>query len=291
MRQPLVSVVIPAYNRSNTIVSCLRSVQEQTYKNWEAIVVDDGSVDTTCEEVERLAREDNRIRMIRHESNKGAQAARNSGIYAARGEWIAFLDSDDQFLPNSIESRLHVAMEQKVAVVHSSAFIVEEDGSKRKYNVPPMTGYVYKALLEREGPVFPGLLVLKEALKRIEFLDENIVAFQEWDTAIRLARFYPFGFQPEPTFIWDCRYPDTISKDFIRNGKGYEQVFLKHFWAILRYLGPSALARHYRLAARWYQRGGDMQSERRCNLKAFIWSSVDPRTAVSRIKRLLKVKV
>src|SRR5215217_3652483 len=98
VNDPLISVVIPAYNRAATIEDCLRSVQAQTYQKWEVIVADDGSGDATVEIVKRLAREDARIRLVRHERNRGAQAARNSGIHAAKGSWIAFLDSDDQFL-------------------------------------------------------------------------------------------------------------------------------------------------------------------------------------------------
>ena len=70
--------------------------------------------------------------------------------------------------------------------------------------------------MQKPGPTFPSLLVSKEALVRIGYLDETIVAYQEWDTAIRLARYYEFAFVPEPTFVYDCRQSDTISKDSLR---------------------------------------------------------------------------
>src|SRR5262245_38190413 len=108
INRPLISVVIPVYNRARIIARALKSVQEQTHQNWEAIVVDDGSTDDTVEIVTDLAQLDNRIRVIRQDKNRGAQAARNVGIRAARGEWVAFLDSDDLYLPNSLEVRLAV---------------------------------------------------------------------------------------------------------------------------------------------------------------------------------------
>ncbi len=281
---PLVSVVVPAFNRAATIGDCLRSVQGQTYENWEAIVVDDGSVDETPEVVARLAGEDSRIRLIRQDRNHGAQAARNLGIRAAQAEWIAFLDSDDQFLAPSLERRLEVAMRERVSVVHSACNVIEVDGSMKLYEVPPLAGQIYRTLLHAEGPLFQGLLVSKRALEKIDYLDERIVAFQEWDTAIRLAKYYLFAFEAKPTFIYDCRNFDTISKDFLRSGRGYEQVFHKHYWPILRYAGPRALARHYRLAGRWYQLGGNRQAVRRCTAMALLWSSLDPRTALEKLR-------
>lgn len=287
VKQPLISVVIPVYNRALTIGDCLRSVQAQTYKNWEAIAVDDGSIDGTAEVIAQLAREDARIRLIRQDLNRGAQAARNVGIRAARGEWIAFLDSDDQFLPHSLEARLELASKEKVPVVHSECYAIEKDGIMKPYSVPPMAGQVYHRLLEEEGPVFPGLLVSKDSLKRINYLDEKIVAFQEWDTAIRLAKHYAFGFEAKPTFIYDCRNSDTISSDKLREGRGYEQVFHKHYLVILRYAGRRVLARHYRIAADWYQAGGDQQAVRRCHLMASLWSSEGLRTSLQTLRQLL----
>ncbi len=286
--KPLVSVVVPAFNRAAAIGDCLRSVQVQTYQNWEVIVVDDGSVDGTAEVVTQLGAKDSRIRLLRQDHNRGAQAARNAGIRAARGEWIAFLDSDDLFLPCSLERRLEVAIRERVSVVHSACNIVEADGRMKPYGIPSMAGQAYRTLLQREGPVFPGLFVSKRALETIDYLDERIVAFQEWDTAIRLAKYYSFGFEAKPTFIYDRRNSsNAMSRDMLRGGRGYEQVFHKHYLEILRHAGPRALARHYRLAARWYKAGGDQRAARRCNLTALLWTALDPKAALERLGRFI----
>ncbi len=288
--QPLISVVIPAYNRAAAIGGCLRSICEQSYQNWEAIVVDDGSTDGTASAVIQTGREDDRIRLERHERNRGAQAARNTGIRHARGEWIAFLDSDDQFLPHSLESRLKLASKENVSVVDSACDVISEDGVVRPYRVTPLTGWIYPILLEREGPMFQSLLVSKRALERIGYLDERIVAFQEWDTSIRLAKHYKFGFDPRPTFLYDCRNSDTISKQFIRAGRGYEQVIHKHYRAILRCAGARAMSEHYTVAASWYERGGDQKATNRCQWMSSIWRAIDdPARAVRKLARLLKI--
>ena len=279
----LVTVVVPAYNRASTIERCLHSVLSQTYRRWEVVVVDDGSTDATKDVVRRMAAEEPRIRLVEHSERRGAQAARNTGIREARGEWIAFLDSDDEFLPHSLESRLRRALEEGRDVVHSACRVRKSDGTLQAYHVPNLSGRVYNQLLRHEGPVFPGLLVKRAALERIGLLDEQILAFQEWDTAIRLAHDYEFSFEPRPTFIYDCGGADAMSKDLIRNGRAYEQVVNKHFRAILRHGGAAAVAQHHRQAQRWYETGGAAPLARRSRLRARLWACLDP--------RLLKAKL
>ena len=96
-----VSAIIPTYNRANIVIRAIQSVLNQTYQNFELLVIDDGSQDNTEEIVTGI--HDNRIKYIRHEKNKGVAAARNTGIEAAKGEFIAFLDSDDEWLPNKLK--------------------------------------------------------------------------------------------------------------------------------------------------------------------------------------------
>jgi glycosyltransferase involved in cell wall biosynthesis len=283
---PLVTVVIPAYNRVATIGAALESVRTQSYPRWEVVVVDDGSQDGTAGLVEERAKQDARIRLIREARNRGAQGARNIGIRAARGEWICFLDSDDQYLPDSIERRLRVAKEANLSVVHSECYVREYAAEPRLYNVSPVRGPSYRRLLVGEGPVFPAFFITREALERIGYLDENILAFQEWDTAIRLAKHYDFGFEPKPTFIYDCRGSDMMSKDLLRGARGYLQILHKHFVAMLRYGGPTVIASHYQTAARWYRNGGDLAAARRCERKARVWTVIDrPCSVVRKLRR------
>jgi len=283
---PLVSVVVPVFNRETLILRCLASIQRQTWQDWEAIIVDDGSLDGTGRVVEGLAREDSRITLIRLNTNRGAQAARNVGIRTSRGQWVAFLDSDDQFIPQSLHLRLTAAGETGSPVVHSDCLALKGDGSTRRYGVKPLSGRVYSDLLKGEGPVFPALLVMRSALERIGLLDERVVAFQEWDTAIRLARHYEFTFVDEPTFIYDRTRSDSISKNWLQGGRGYEQVVRKHFLAMLWHGGPRVLAKHYRNAARWYQKGGAHLAVLRCQMLAFLGTALDIRAPLDRLRRL-----
>ena len=286
----MVSIIIPAYNRGHKISEALKSIQEQTFPDWEAIVVDDGSTDDTVAVVEEFCRNDSRIVMLRHKLNRGAQAARNTGIKAARGEWIAFLDSDDQWLPESLELRLNVAIRENVPVVHSRANIVHPGKPMQLYDLPAWSGWIYKDVLSREGPVFQALLVKKEALERIGYLDEAVVAYQEWDTAILLAQYCHFGFEPKPTFIYDYSCQDSISRNSIQAGRGYEYIVHKHIKDILRYLGTGGLAYHYDVAAKWYHDGGDQKNARRCALLAIVFKCLSLARVKNRIKHPMKHK-
>lgn len=100
---PTVSVIVPCFNRAHMVAEAVASVRGQTMQDWELVLVDDGSADDLAAAVERCSEGDPRIRLIRHERNRGEPAARNTGIAAARGRFIAFLDSDDAWLPEKLE--------------------------------------------------------------------------------------------------------------------------------------------------------------------------------------------
>lgn len=268
---PLVTVVIPVFNREATIEAALASVQAQTFSGWEAIVVDDGSVDSTQEKIIHFTRKDSRITLKSHARRRGAQAARNTGIDAARTKWVAFLDSDDLWLPNSLELRLRAANDYAMEVVHSGAYMIDEDGKRSVYELPALHGWIYRDILRGPGPMFQGLLVSADALRRIGGLDERVVAMQEWDTAIRLSKHYEFAYVPVPTYIWDCRCQNTITKDALRDAKGYEQVVHKHFSSILRHAGLAAISVHFGTLARRYYRAGAKTAAYRNFFYSLLW--------------------
>jgi glycosyltransferase involved in cell wall biosynthesis len=270
MSNTLVTVVVPSFNRASRIEGALRSIQRQTFALWEAVVVDDGSVDNTADKVAQFAGEDSRIRLIRHPHNRGAQAARNTGIDAARTKWIAFLDSDDEWMPESLELRLDAAQRNRVQVIHTGAYVIRENADKSLYEVPAIQGWIYTQLLKRPGPMFQGLLVAKEAFAKIGGLDERIVALQEWETTIRLAKHYSFGFVAAPTFVWDCRGGDTITKDRRRDAMGYEQVVRKHFFPMLK-TGPETLSAHYGKLAQRYAEASAKPDALRSRMYAKFW--------------------
>jgi glycosyltransferase involved in cell wall biosynthesis len=266
-----VAVVIPAFNRASFIGDALTSLQRQTYQDWQAIVVNDGSVDQTAAIVQEFSRKDKRITLLEHDRRKGAQAARNSGIRAAGTRWIAFLDSDDEYLPRSLEQRLQRAAETGFQVIHSACSVLDKSDSAKAFHVPPIEGNVYSDLLRGPGPTFPALMATREALSRIGYLDESILSYQEWDTAIRLARHYKFAFVPESTFLYRLGESDTISRDSYMAAIGYGRIFRKHFRSILLQVGPHAIANHYSNLAHHYRLAGRETKALYCMITAVAW--------------------
>ena len=282
---PLVSVVIPAFNRERVIGKAIKSVLAQTFQDFEVIVVDDGSRDETAKNAIKLACSEPRVRILRSETNQGAQAARNAGARAARGQWLSFLDSDDEWLPRSLEMRLRIAAEENVEVVHSDCYILRKNMPQELFNVPALHGDVYSELLSYPGPMFQAMLLSMNSFRQIGGLDETIVAYQEWDTAIRLSKSFRFGYVGAPTFVYNCQGTDTISMDERRAAQGYKQIVRKHFLPIMFKLGLRAISKHYRVIARHYSLAGEAKQARISSLSAFLWW---PSLGVRSYARLIK---
>lgn len=229
----LISIVIPTFNRAATIRYCLDSILNQTYKNIEVIVVDDCSTDRTVEVVKDY--DDPRIRCIVLEKNSGAQAARNTGIKEAKGDWIAFQDSDDEWWPDKLKRQVTVLSKtafDPFTVIHSNAIrYSHESNIKSIWNVPVVEGkpeMIYPRLLAAPGPMYPSLLVSKLSLIRINYLDENVPSYQEWDTSIRLAKYCRFIHIQKPLFVYHLHHEETISKNLQKDFAGYQYVIEKH---------------------------------------------------------------
>lgn len=239
--------MIPAYNRAGTILVCLKSVLAQTFSPFEVIVVDDCSTDETVRLVRSL--DDPRVRCISLDKNSGAQAARNRGIMEAKGDWIAFQDSDDEWLSSKLEKQVK-ALEgvdyDPWTVVHTnSVWFDTPAGQRLSFEIPVVEGdNVYPLLLSGPAPMFQGMLVSHSALKRIGYLDEKVPSFQEWDTSIRLAQYCRFIYLREPLFIYHLHSGETISKNKLQDINGYQFVIQKFRDEIIRICGEETWSRH-----------------------------------------------
>ncbi len=137
MPEPLVSIITPVYNSKNFLKDTIESVLKQTYFNWEHLLVDDYSTDGSWEVLDSFAGLDNRIRVFKLESNCGPGKARNHAIERAAGKYIAFLDSDDIWLPNRLEDHIFFMIKGDYVFSHSSYGFLNEDGTLKSkiYNV------------------------------------------------------------------------------------------------------------------------------------------------------------
>ena len=196
--KPKVTVIIPTYNRSVLLPRSIRSVLNQTFQDFELIVVDDGSKDDSEEVVRGF--EDKRIRYIRHEKNKGGSAARNTGIKAAQGEYIGLLDDDDEWLPEKLEKQISKfqGLSEGYGVVYSGfSYVYEKKGEIISNNVPILRGNVYDSLIKGCILGSPTPVIKKICFQKAGFFDETLPSCQDWDMWIRISKNYNFDFVPD----------------------------------------------------------------------------------------------
>lgn len=205
-KAPTVSVILPTFNREKFIVRSLRSVVNQSFHDMEIIVVDDCSSDDTKDVVAGF--EDPRIKYIKHTVNKGGGAARNTGIGAAQGEFIAFQDSDDEWVLDKLEKQMQVMLTVKsdVAVVYSAYLWVT--GSEVSYvplnAPPPEESEILAHILKRNFVDTSTAVVRKKYFDKFGLFDEDLPRYQDWDLFIRLAKHLKFSFVDEPLVISHC---------------------------------------------------------------------------------------
>jgi glycosyltransferase involved in cell wall biosynthesis len=182
LNNPLVSIIIPTYNREYLIAKTLDSILIQTYENWECIVVDDSSTDGTDKLLNEYIRRDKRFTYLTNVRAKGAQGARNTGIVKSKGNWIVFLDSDDVLTSSSISDRLFAYEEHK----DLDAILVYGDFTN--YTFPKIIGDG-KSFLSKNLALcsFSVMMVHKEKVFSKELLDENFPAWQDDDLVMRMS--------------------------------------------------------------------------------------------------------
>ncbi len=197
--KPTVSVIIPTYNRAHMVGRAIRSVLNQTYQDFELIIVDDASTDNTEEVVKSFNNE--RLRYIRLRENSGSSVApRNTGIEIARGEYIAFLDSDDEWLPEKLEKQIDKfkSVSLDVGLVYSGCVGVSERTGETLFKfMHAKRGDVFSLMVERNIVGGPTVLVKRECFQKTGLFDKGFLSFQDWDMWIRIAKCYKVDFVPE----------------------------------------------------------------------------------------------
>lgn len=183
---PLVSVIIPAYNQAQFLPGAIRSVLDQTYQNFEIIVVDDGSVDNTREVACQYA---DRVCYIWQE-NKGLAGARNTGIRASCGEYIGLLDSDDEWMPTYLEKMVEQASQNpETAVFYCMAQSIDVNGNPlpQVFGGPVQQSQnIYHALV-RANFLIPSTILMKKCeIEEVKLFDENLRSCEDWDLWLRL---------------------------------------------------------------------------------------------------------
>jgi len=186
---PLVSIIMPAFNAEKYISKSIESVLAQCYSNWELIIIDDGSDDNTAFLVNKFCIQDNRIK-YNYQLNKKLGSARNSGLKLVTGKYVAFLDSDDLWLPNKLKCQIKAFENKNIDIVYTSGYKLHAD--KDLFDYPSVFGIfnsleMYDILFNENVIPILSVLIKTEFVREVGFQEINNFGCEDWDYWIRCA--------------------------------------------------------------------------------------------------------
>lgn len=227
---PRISVIIPTLNRAILLRRTIVSVLKQTYQNLEIVVVDDCSTDNTGDLVKEF--KDRKINYIRHDYTRGGSATRNTGIRIAKGDYIAFLDSDDEWFPEKLEKQVNVLINSPAEIGLVYTRFIRAYNNKKVYNafywLNQKEGDVHNTLLDGNYITTSTTLIKKECFSKAGMFDESLPRLQDWECWLRLSKFYHFKCVHEPLVI-SHQTSDSISTDSRALNEAIDLITKKHF--------------------------------------------------------------
>jgi glycosyltransferase involved in cell wall biosynthesis len=269
-----ITALIPAFNQERRVAAAVWSVLQQSYPVFEILVVDDGSTDHTGEVVHQIP--DKRIRVL-HQSNRGVSAARNLGIAAARGDWIAFLDADDQWMPRKLERQVNSLVSSPALgwCAGNSLLVTQKKGlsyvrpfSSSSWDCRPRVVPAVELLKQKLYPwQMPTVIVRKAILEGLGGFDESLHTAEDLDLYLRVARTNPkISYHPQPdTLVFEsraslsrqrCDALQMVRKHFTETGHGEIQRR-----DLIQFLALVALHESYQSIRRlaWNQAAGQLR--------------------------------
>lgn len=266
MTYPKISVVVPTYNHARYVAEGVRSILAQNYANLEVLVVDDGSTDNTREVMAQFGEP---VRYI-WQANRGLSGARNSGIEAATGEYIALLDADDFWEPNFLATVLPILeADRTLGAVHTGSRFVDRDGKPllQQNNVTVPADQMYDRLIDGEFFAADAVLVRRECFEQVGLFDEKLRASEDWDMWLRVARAFRFAGIPDALLNYRM-HGENMSADPEHMMRYQLMVVEKHFgladgrpetWPQDRQRAYAVI--YYQVAQGYYLRGNSQRGQ------------------------------
>ncbi len=282
-REVSASIIMPAYNSAPYIAQSIDSVFQQTFDDWELIVIDDGSTDNTVDIVNGYG---DRVRFLR-QKNQGAAAARNYGAQEAHGTWLAFLDSDDIWMPDKLEKQMELTDRYNWSCTDSVFFGHNHDGTTRSSDVSPHTSDdVLSTLVVNNFIGTSTVLMKKSVFFECGGFDQSLKALQDWDLWLKVASKHSLGYVADAAVRYRVHAKSTsrstrnthqyhmevIRRTFSKGGVGEKLVNLR----------KKALAESFGILAIISEDTGDFSFAFLCSLKsayyqpwqAYRWKSL-----------------
>lgn len=238
MKKPLISIVIPAYNAEKYVAGTLDSIRNQTYRNFEVIIINDASTDATEEIIKMYCKKDSRIQNYSNYSNSGVAYSRNLGASKANGDWIAFLDSDDMWREDKLQKQVDLLLKEdgKPIILYTASSFIDENNKISDYvlEVPTMIGY--KELLKQNVISCSSVLIKKEVIQCMKMEKDNVHEdFLFWLKVLKTYQTCAYGIN-EPLLIY------RIS----RNSKSGNKIKAAQMtYRVYQYIGLNLFQRFY----------------------------------------------
>ncbi|MBO9998473.1 MAG: glycosyltransferase family 2 protein [Cyanobacteria bacterium SID2] len=301
MSSPAVSIIIPSYNRATLISRAIQSVLDQTFTDWELIVIDDASQDNTEEVVRGFG--DPRIHYIRHERNAGECGTRNTGLAAAKGHSIAFLDSDDWWLPEKLEKQVRRFEElpPQVGAIYTWLSAVNPQGQVKNLRQPTLQGSIYGDLLYANFVGTPStVIVRRECLDKGARFDTSLRCCGDWDMWLQIARDYDFEVIREPLVQYldhdDDKRGSTNShavvEGYLRFTNKHHREIAQSYQAFGTFPNRDKAAYLFNIGRRLLCHGsriGSLEAEKKGNFYLALAYQVDPTSMYRLIHYLLSL--
>ena len=245
----LISIVIPVFNRADVISRALESVWNQTFQEWECLVVDDFSTDNIKETVKTYCTKDNRFHYLLNESKKGANGARNTGIVHAKGDYISFLDSDDEWHPEMLEKQIkQYYKSDSIGAVYSNLHYKTAAGNETEFGAPlGIHGNIYKETLA-QGYLAPTTVISAKRvlLNEVNLFDLTLPASQDDDICFKLAKKTEIAYIPEVMAYMHINSNNRISDNSQNVAMGWWMLWNKYEHDVLQYCDTETMKKHYK---------------------------------------------
>lgn len=265
---PKVSVIIPTHNRPELLKKAIESVLAQTYSDFEVVVVDDGLQKRSNGIVEQF--HDRRIRYLQHDAERGGSAARNSGIRAATGDFIAFLDDDDEWLPEKLDIQMarFAPTDPDVGFCFSAVTNIYHDHEEHTVVLDGIRDHFSRALGNPKGYLTVTLIVKRKVFDTVGLFDEALPSHQETDLIIRAAKYFKgLGINQSLVRVNMQSGYDRTGGSIERRIAGREMIIRKNLHDLRRH--REKLAWHYFQLGLWYRSLKDYRTARKYFWMAF----------------------
>ena len=229
----MISVIVPTYNRPDMLIETINSILNQSYQDFEIIVINDAGIDV--ESKIKLLNKNNNIKYLAHTENKGLAAARNTGIKEAKGKYIAYLDDDDIFYPDHLETLVNFLENQEYKLAYTDAYRVIQEKQNSNYvvkkkDMPFSLDFDYDRILVENFVPILCLMHERSCLEEIGLFDEKLTVCEDWDFLIRLSRKFEIAHVKKVTseVTWRTDGTNMISSRSTDFGRTFKIIYEKH---------------------------------------------------------------